>query len=73
MVFWKVLSIWQSMSIFSFIKHLDGVVWKKLTIDEKYINKPVSLFIHQNTSLSVVEKKKLFGSNWASDLCRMAV
>ena len=51
------------MSIFSFIKHLDGVVWKKLTIDEKYINKPVSLFIHQNTSLSVVEKKKLFGSN----------
>ena len=36
----------------------EGGVWEKLTTDGKYINKRVSLFIHQAKSLSGVEKKK---------------
>ena len=39
--------------------HPDGVIGKKLTIDDKYINKPVWRFIHQDVFLIGVDKKKL--------------
>ena len=39
--------------------HPEGVIWKKLTIDDKYINKQVWLFIHQAMFVSDIEKKKL--------------
>ena len=41
--------------------HPEGVIWKKLTIDDKYINKRVLIFMHQTMSLNGVEKKALFG------------
>ena len=48
MVFRKVLFMWWSMSISSFIGHtLTELFGKKLTIDDKYINKRVWFFIHQ--------------------------
>ena len=40
----------------------DGVIWKKLTIDDKYINEQVWLFIHQTMFLSGVVKKKILTS-----------
>ena len=43
--------------------HTGGIIWKKVTIDDKYINKRVWLFTYQAMSLSVVEKKKLFRRN----------
>ena len=45
------------MSIFSSIGHPDEFIWKKLTIDDKYINKWVRVIIHQPMFLSGAEKK----------------
>ena len=60
MVVQKALFMSWSMSIFSFIKQiLTELFGKKLTIDGKYINKRVWLFIHQALLLSGVEEKKL--------------
>ena len=39
--------------------HRDGVTWKKLTIDGKYINKRVGVFVHQTMFISGVENEKL--------------
>ena len=48
------------MSIFQLYRaHPDGVIWKKLTTDDKYIKKRVLLSIHQTMSLSGDVKKKL--------------
>ena len=46
------------MSIFSFIGY---TLTENLTIDDKFKNKRVRLFIHQMTCLKLVEKKKLLG------------
>ena len=43
--------------------HPDGVIWKKLTIDDKCINNGVSLFIHQTIFVSSVEKKNCYDVN----------
>ena len=44
---------------------LQGIPWpsylENLTIDNKFINKRVRLFIHQTMCLKCVEKKKLLG------------
>ena len=60
------------MSIFSSIGHPDEFIWKKLTIDDKYINKRVRVIIHQPMFLSGAEKKKL-GRNRSLQLCEMIV
>ena len=49
------------MPILSFIGHtLTEFFGKKLTMDDKYINKRVWVLIHQTMSLSGVEKKITF-------------
>ena len=47
MVFRKVLFMWSSMPIFSFIGYTLTELFRKLKIDDKFINKRVRLFIHQ--------------------------
>ena len=61
------------MSIFSSIEHPDEFIWKKLTIDDKYINKRVRVIIDQPMFLSGAEKKKLLGRNRSLHLCEMVV
>ena len=46
-VFQKVLFMWPSMPIFSFIGYTLAELFRKPTIDGKFINKRVRLFIHQ--------------------------
>ena len=62
------------MSILSFTGYTP---WKsyleKLTIDDKYMNKRVCLFIHQTLPLSGVERKKLVIEVHTFALCEMAV
>ena len=41
--------------------HPDRVIIRNLTIDGKFINKRVRLFIHQTMSLKRVEKEKILG------------
>lgn len=36
----------------------DGIILKKLAIDDKYINKGALLFVHQTMFVSAVGKKK---------------
>ena len=45
--------------------HPDGVIWKKMTIDDKYINKRVWIFTHQTMFVSDIKKKKLL---WRYDV-----
>ena len=45
--------------------HPDGVIWKKLTIDDKYINKRVWLFLHQIKFVNGVETKEIL---WRYDV-----
>ena len=47
------------MPIFSFSPSRSYL--ENLTIDDKFINKPVRLFIHNTKCLKCVEKKKLLG------------
>ena len=50
---------------------LENVIWKKMAIDSKQINKRVWIFIYQTMSLSSVEKKKILGPNWRLHLCEI--
>ena len=43
--------------------HPDGVIWKNLTFDDKYVNKRVWLFIHQTMFVSGVERKSYYDVN----------
>ena len=47
------------MPIFSFLGYTLTQKFKKLTIDDKFINKRVRLFIHQTMCLKRVQEKKL--------------
>ena len=47
MVFQKVLFLRSNMQSFSFIGHTLMELFRNLTIDDKFINKRVRLFIHQ--------------------------
>ena len=48
-MFQKVLFVWSSMPIFSFTGYTLTELFRNLTIDDKFINKRVRLFIHQTT------------------------
>ena len=72
------------MPIINFIRHTLIVIWKKLAVGDKYINKQVQLFVRQTMfSVKCIEKKKILGHNskdisllkfcWGSHLCEMAV
>ena len=43
--------------------HPDGVIWKKLTIDDKYINKLVTFYTSNHISKRCWEEKN-FNSTW---------
>ena len=49
------------MTIFSFIGYTLTEFFKNLTIDDKFINKRVQIFMHQTMCLKRVEEKKLLG------------
>ena len=79
---WQISKNGVSKSIVHVIKHVnfqlyrthpDEIIWNKLTIDDKYINKRVWFIIHQAMSVSGAEKKKLFGRNGNSHLCEIAL
>ena len=40
-----------------YMEHPDRVIWNKLTLDDKYINKLACLLIDQTMFVSGVEKK----------------
>ena len=46
------------MPIFNFIGYTQTIYLENLTIDEKFINKRVRIFIHQTMYLKI-EKKKI--------------
>ena len=53
--------------------HLNGIIWGKLTIDDKYINKRVWLFIHQAMFVSGIRRKKSYDDNEVNTLAHWLI
>ena len=53
----SIVHVIQHVNFQLYRAHHEGVTWKKLITDDKYINKRVCLFINQTMSLRRVEKK----------------